>query len=570
MRKVLIIINKIIYWDNHETILFAVEELRRLMREAGDESTIGGQASFTKPDENSNRIILLTTNDYHSLMDMKKTITVNDDGFALLKSENDMWIIGNEPRSILYGVYMYCKNQFGYQWIDLDKEIIVNSHSPTIEERYIHEPMFARRGNIIETINDPNYINSLIDWGVKNGQNEYFFTFFLWDEIKSYVTPALRKRDVHVTLGGHSLSYLLKEIQKDTSGDILKQDEKLKFFAENTYLQDKVIHKVVAICLENKVITRISLWPEDIGIDEKNASGFLPTYIRFTEKLKDALDKENLHVEVEYIVYNAGLSWNMLEREDQTEASDKVDALYAYWGRDYSTAIDSSDSRQARAYQTLQDWNEQTKKGEKSLTVLEYYSDHFMLTELFPPLLTRIQQDLYDYKQLNINGVLNLIVPIHQKQQGSEIGVNYPWKWIHHYNNYVYSRIAWGEKYEVIVEDYFTIFNEDKAAFREMIDELEKLVSQHTKWNAPLFPARVVDPEKVHKPMNQLMIPSYLREVYDHLSKWDMTETKTLLAIQTQDNFKSFTTKEMMLIYFYYLKKGTEIYSEAWALKGEQ
>ena len=44
--------------------------------------------------------------------------------------------------------------------------------------------------------------------------------------------------------------------------------------------------------------------------------------------------------------------------------------------------------------------------------------------------------------------------------------VDYPWKWIHHLNNYVYSRIAWGEKYEVIVEEYFTVFNEDKDAFQ--------------------------------------------------------------------------------------------------------
>ena len=201
-----------------------------------------------------------------------------------------------------------------------------------------------------------------------------------------------------------------------------RQDEKLKFFAENTYLQDKVIQKIVAICLENEVITRISLWPEDIGIDEKNASGFLPTYIRFTEKLKEALNEEGLQVEVEYIVYNAGLSWNMLERENQTEASDQVDALYAYWGRDYSSAIDSNEPRQFRAYQTLQDWNEQTKKRGRSLTVLEYYSDHFMLSELFPPLLTRIQQDLQDYKQLNVNGVLNLIVPTHQKQHPEQNG----------------------------------------------------------------------------------------------------------------------------------------------------
>ena len=74
--KVLFIIDKIIYWNNHETVLFAVEELRRLMREAGYESTIGTQAAFTALNENTNRIILLTTNEYHSLMDMKKTITI--------------------------------------------------------------------------------------------------------------------------------------------------------------------------------------------------------------------------------------------------------------------------------------------------------------------------------------------------------------------------------------------------------------------------------------------------------------------------------------------------------------
>lgn len=557
-----IIITNIIYWDNHETTLFAVEELRRLLRDAGFESTIGGQAAFFEPDEKQNRIILITTTDYHAFGNKKNIISVKDDGFAFVRVDNEVWIIGNEPRSILYGVYRYCREQFGYRWIELDKETIVKPMSMTKEELTVHEPLFARRGNILETINDPEYLHSLIDWGVKNGHNEYFFTFFLWDDIKSYLTPALRKRGVRVTLGGHSLSYLLKEIEKGTDGNRRGQDEKLKFFAENTYLQDKVIDKIVAICSENKVVTRISLWPEDIGIDEKNASGFLPTYIRFTEKLKVVLNEAGLQVEVEYIVYNAGLSWKMLEREDQTEVSGQVDALYAYWGRDYSAVIDADEPRQVRAFQALRDWNEEARKQGRSLTVLEYYSDHFMLSELFPPLLMRIQQDLKDYKQMNVNGVLNLIVPIHQKKDGRM--ANYPWKWIHQLNNYVYTRIAWGERYEVVVDEYFAIFNKDKVALHNMFAELEKLVSQHTKWNAPLFPARVVDPEKVHEPTKHVMIPGYLGEVADWLSAWNLTEIESLLAIQTKDNFNAFTTKEMMFIYFYYLKKTAEIYKDEW------
>lgn len=561
--------DEIIYWNNHETTLFAVEELKRLMQKAGNNCTIHDQTHFINSDESKekyNRINLILTNDYNVLTYIENPLFIDGDGFVFIKSDSNVWIIGNEPRAILYAVYKYCSIRFGYQWIELVGETIVANDSGTQGiEQYTHEPMFSRRGNIIETINDPGYINSLIDWGVKNGQNEYFFTFFLWDQIKNYVTPELKKRSVHVTLGGHSLSYLIKQ----TNEKMLEQGKRLKFFAENPDLQDKIINEIVSIFSGNKLISRISLWPEDIGIDEKDTQGFLSTYIRFTEKLKEAFNLKKLTVEVEHIVYNAGLSWNMLEREELLDASDQVDVLYAYWGRDYSTAIDSKDERQERANRTLQDWNKQRKKQKRSLTVLEYYSDHFMLTELYPPLLKRIQQDLHDYKKMNIDGVLNLIVPSHQKGQFPEIETEYPWKWIHHLNNYIYSRIAWGEDYETIVETYFSVFKKDKAAFHKMILQLERLVSQHTKWNTSLFPARIVDPEKVDREKEYSQISVYLREIHDLVSAWDLTEAKQLLTIQTKDNFASFTSKEMSLIYFYYLREVANRYAEVWKSKSE-
>ena len=54
---------------------------------------------------------------------------------------------------------------------------------------------------------------------LKMAKMNIFSRFSYGMKLKSYVTPALRKRDVHVTLGGHSLSYLLKEIQKDTNDE---------------------------------------------------------------------------------------------------------------------------------------------------------------------------------------------------------------------------------------------------------------------------------------------------------------------------------------------------------------
>lgn len=559
--------HKIIYFHSHETILFAVEELRRLIEKAGYKSSVyENQSGLAEANENDFRVLLITTIQYRAMVSKEKIVNINLDGFALVSSGKDLWIIGNEPRSILYGVYMYCRKHFGYQWTHLDREEILEHKQGENLDLFIHEPMFVRRGNIFETINEPGYINSLIDWGVKNGQNEFFFTFFLWDEIKSYITSGLKKRGVQVTLGGHSLRYLLALIQKENKKNSLENYENLQFFGENIALQDELIDKIITICQENEVITRISLWPEDVGIKEKNADGFLINYIRFTEKLKSSLSASNLAVEVEYIVYNAGLSWDMLERK-QTEISTEVDVLYAYWGRDYSKPIYSNEPSQERALRTLKDWNTQTSRNGRCLTVLEYYSDHFMLSELFPPLLTRIASDLHDYSQLHIQGVLNLIVPLHRKQINHEVSANYPWKWIHHLNNYIYSRLAWGEKYEEVLEEYFSVFKEEKDIFKKMLLDLEKLISPYSKWNVPLFPARVVDPEKLDLLASSLQISTELKATDCYLSTIELSEIEPLVAIQTKDNYSSFSPREMTLFYIYYLRLINKIYSKEWESK---
>lgn len=552
----------IIYHDTDETTLFAVAELRRLMKKATCNSTI--YESNKKPLQDSFSIHLLLTADYNALPSIEKKMKLHNDGFAIVNDAQNTWIIGNEPRAVLYGVYEYVKKRFGFKFIQIQEETIVKEQAADIQDIYIHEPTFARRGNVIETINDPEYVRTLIDWGVKNGQNECFFTFFLWDELKPYIATEFKKRDIHITLGGHSLSYLLTQIKADT-----KQDEKLKFFSENTQLQDQVIDIIVQQCVEESIISRISLWPEDIGIDEKHATGFISTYIRFTERLKEALKKQHLEVEVEHIVYNAGLSWNMLERESDTVASKEVNVLFAYWGRDYSTSIKNSEPAQARAYHSLLDWKEQSKKMGRDMTVFEYYSDHFMLSQLFPPLLNRIQADLTDYETLDVKGVLNLIVPLHKKGMHPNIEDHYPWQWIHHFNNYIYTRMAWGERYESVVDNYFSSFAEKQDMFLRMMTQLESLVSQHTKWNKPLFPARIVDPEKVSSAHDYADVSSYLNRLHDLLSTWDLSQIESLLPIQTSTNDTAFTTKEMTLIYFYYLKQIAYTYDDLWHAKNE-
>ncbi|WP_342560166.1 alpha-glucuronidase family glycosyl hydrolase [Psychrobacillus sp. FSL W7-1457] len=539
--------NLITYFSKQEPILFAVEELKRLLEKAGIDSFLQLVKCFK--DSEDHQILLITRERYESLpIDSKLPVVLSLDGYSIVKQGTNTWIIGEEPRSVLYGIYKYCEMYLGYRWTQLDQEEIVLAPLQEQEELSTFNPTFQRRGNIIETIDDSTFINSLIDWGVKNGHNEYFFTFFLWEKVKRYVAPTLKRRGVKVTLGGHSLQFILNEIGIQSG-----KQENIQFFTRDKEIQEKVIQKIVAICKENEVISRISLWPEDVGIGEKNASDFMSSYILFTENLNKYLKRSGLQVEVEHIVYNAGLSWSMLEREKNTNVSSEANILFAYWGRNYAESIESQEINQQRASHALKDWNAQAAQNGRNLTVLEYYSDHFMLSELFPPLARRIDEDLRSYQHQNVSGILNLIVPPHMKDHSSELDKSYPWKWVQHFNNYIYTKLVWGQSLSEALEQYFQIYTSDSTQIKETFLFLEEIISPHTKWNVPLFPARVVDPEKVTDMAERQEVAGYLKEIGKFFGQWDFEETESLLSTKLK-NAPQYTPTELANIYFYFLK----------------
>jgi Glycosyl hydrolase family 67 N-terminus len=532
----------IVYFNDHVTTCFAVEELRRLFKKAGIEA---GVKRSCHPGNQRDAIFLMLENEYNSSEWCTAPLSLKKDGFAIIEQGEQVFVIGKKERSLLYGVYHYCEKKLGYNWAHLSED---RQESFVKNATSLEEPLFKRRGNVIETVDDSIYINRLIDWGVKNGLNEFFFTFFLWNKIHKYVEGELVKRSVNVTLGGHSLSFLIGE-----------KGNRALHLLKDTSLQEQVIRRIVGICRESPVVTRVSLWPEDVGIDKEENAEFMPAYITFTEKLKASLTK--LNVEVEHIVYNAGLEWNMLERSAVTQASIEADVLYAYWGRDYSQPIHHSTPDQKRAAASLIEWRTETAKKGRSFTVLEYYSDHFMLSELFPPLLNRMKEDMEDYKNLKVDGILNLIVPCHIKPHSPEGNTDYPWKWIHQLNNFMFAGLSWGKEYSVLADSYFA---SSGKRYLSILLELEKIMAKHTSWNVPLFPARVVDPEKVEVHDSRQGIASFLDEVIDFLEQHTPNVSEDLLAIQTKDNFDSFSAEEMLLFYFDYVKKAALKCKRGW------
>lgn len=549
----------VIYFSRHLTVLFAVEELSRLYRESHEQFLEIYYSSDGKIPAASYRLILMLESEWKQKG--LEDLALKDDGFALVVENSDLFIVGATERSLLYGVYYYAEAYLGFSFVGLNETL---QDSSTLGENTFetHNPLIQRRGNVIETIRDTQYVKQLIDWGAKNGLNEFFFTFFLWDEIGPVIVEELEKRSYDVTLGGHSLSFLLgDEVHKVIEGTVF-------FEGVNDWLHDVVICRIVEICQAYPIVSRISLWPEDVGIHEKNYATFMPSYISFVEKLMYRLTQANLLVDVEHIVYNAGLEWNMLERNKHIFPSSDVDVLYAYWGRNYANSLLNQEKNQLRAYQALLDWNGKVMDSQRELTVLEYYSDHFMLSELFPPLFKRIEADMKDYSRIGVKGVINLIVPVHQKQAVLNRTNGYPWKWVQMMNNYFYAGLSWGKEFDTLCDRFFAMFGMKESFYRKLLDELEAILAKHTKWNIPLFPARIVDPEKVFDKQFANEVMHYLDGVYEFLEK-QLVQFQGQSSLSSEDNFLDLPPEEMLIIYLHYVRKSVETLRNQWREKYE-
>lgn len=449
-----------------KTIRFAAEELQKYVRK------IDHHTDFT--------FVLGLVSDFmnNGLMKCSRIRVGDIDAFEIVRDNQNISIIGSNPRSVLFGVYHVCKYLFGYRWVSFfDEDQGVFRPQPT-DLTGVFQADLKRRGLVIEYYDDPDFILKIIDWAPKHYINELFFTYILWDKIKWLVKDEISKRGLHLTLGGHSLHFLLENHEMPVSKQLDFQD---------LSWQEILIGKLKKYCEETEEIDRVSLWPPDIGVKNKR---FLSDYLSFIARIQNCLP----NIKAEHIAYNAGLSWEMLELNEYIDRPYPVDTLFAFWGRNYGQPY----HKEERACNALQDWRKKTAEQNQELCILEYYSDHFMLSELFPPLFQRINEDMAFYKNLQIDGIVNLIVPFVPKNNADRLDVIYPWKDVQLMNAYYFARLAWGDDYCSIEKDFYSVFGEKEEQWKQRFKQLEEVLSHVSKWNVPLFPYRPVDPGKAN------------------------------------------------------------------------
>lgn len=484
--------------SQHPVLSFAAEEWSRLLRVAGKSK--------------DTRLAMGWIGTWEELKEAKPSWLEEDgfvwedtgfsDEFFIRETEDQLVLSGKSERAALYAVYQYAREAWGLHAIypGTTPSIFAMDPSPQHQTAIVpkpgiqrirrYAPRMERRGFVVETINDPPYLKQLLDWFAHNRINEIFFTFTLWDQVGAELAPEIVKRGIQVTLGGHSIKFFLNH-QKGQDPQAQADHPytaKAQLDFRDIGWQLPMVQQITEYCRHVPNLTRISLWPEDIA--DRQTEHFLANYLQFTERLNACMQAFELDIAVEHIAYNAGLAWNMLEL-GETRPSGAADTLFAFWGRDYRYGYeDHPRDGERRAGAAIEQWSCELEQTGRKLTIFEYYSDHYMLSNLFPFLPHRIMDDVAYYEQRNVLGIVNLIVPY----RGPD---SYPWKWVHGFNSYVFCRALWSDDLVEILNDYYSCYPERmRPAVRALFEMIEAKLSVLTSWNIPLFPARAVDPEK--------------------------------------------------------------------------
>ncbi|QJD85177.1 DUF4838 domain-containing protein [Cohnella herbarum] len=499
----------------HETLRFAADELKTNLSLVGraDCSITEGEM-----EAGGNSIVLRLTHPQGNDGDSE-----NLDEFEIRAEYGNAVIAGASPRAVLFGTYRFLEEHAGISWpTPAYRHIPATPVNVPIIGRTTRKATFARRGLVLESSETTEYAMNLIDWSAKNGLNDLFFTFDLWERYQDELRPELAKRQLMLTLGGHNLGMFFpsgEHFAEHPEWFALPVEGGRRIADQPCYsneagvavMVDNVVRYVEREIRRGTVLATLSLWPNDnkhvCNCPACREAGFISTYIGFLSRLRRSFASKGISVNVEHIAYNAQLEWSMLE---EVPASSELDTLIACWGRDYKDSIASPNRpRDVRFKEITEKWANACGGFGTNLTVFEYYSDYWMLTSVFPPLLRTIAEDMAYYRSVGANGVMSLILPyskavriirediggqpIIEAIDGREMNSEDVAMWL---NLYVFSRLTWQGEDDAdrVTYRFCNLFYGERASLcKGMLDRLSIALAGLSAYNTEFFKLRFID-----------------------------------------------------------------------------
>jgi len=423
------------------------------------------------------------------------------DGFGIRRAADGVEIYGNNSRSLLFAVYAFLKRYAGCRWFAPGEEIAPRlrdlrvdlprpwTEQPTIPRRYIFP-----EGKLFSL----SLMRRFIAWAPRNAIGDITISFNAWAQWRDVLAPEIEKRGLAVSLSGHCLKMLLPRESFKRHPEWFarigtSRGGSGQYCFSNPSLRRALSRKLIDFLSGQRLVSRLSIWAEDTSLLCQCAackkSGFLRSFAECIDEVAGAVHRRRPDVAVDFLAYNAGLAWNMLEPDARMKLSNCSTEI-AYWGRDYRYGLKNSRlPADRRAQRCLLKWRNMTGG---SLSLLEYYTDIWMLTHLIAPLPRRIAQDCKDYAAMGLDAVGPLIClaaqEIHQRPDLRDrlAPLTYP-------NLYFFATFAWNARQRpgAVLEDYARHrFGADAQLCLEYLRTMEKVLPAISSFNQSLFRLR--------------------------------------------------------------------------------
>lgn len=401
-----------VFFDDNITTLFAYQELKHCF------SQYGIHTYESKPIDAD--IYLSTSSVLFDECGVDKNV-LRYDGYVIKAFKNKLYILGNEKRAVLFGVYDFLQSN----------GIILHKLSGVFEikrliERFsflgekICNPDFEKRGVTMvpdfSTEEGVEEVLETIDWCAKNRINDFFLHIGLLSDCTCYgkLFDELKKRDMFFEYGGHGCQSFIDQKLFETKPEMFcerngKRELHGNFCVSNQDGVDMVINGVVDLVNKLPGLSFLHMWFMDgiedswCGCEECTKLSATEQQYYVVEKVSQRLQELNLDIKVDFLLYH-----DTIEVDDSIFVRDNnIIATYAPRERCYAHSIgDETCPSNQRYYQLLK--KAVSKFGANNVMIFEYYFDMILFVKMARMDAHVIAQDLRDYKSLGISSVTGL------------------------------------------------------------------------------------------------------------------------------------------------------------------
>ena len=370
------------------------------------------------------------------------------EGYLWLADDGNFYIVGQNPRGVLNGVYAFLDQKLGLKWPEPGVE--ARPERPAAPDlagiAETSNPAFPYRGIAIHGRCEAEFFAELVDWLAKNRLTGIQLFNNHYNNLRAGALDMLLDRDMFLNIGGHSREYfypgeryfdeapetfMLKDGKRDPEQLCYSNFDSIPAYAR----------AIVDYAAANPEVKMIGVWPSDgwgyCACEACQVRSKTDTLLDYYNHLAASVAEQRPDLRLEFLSY---ISYTTPPETVETYPT-LVPTYCEYTTRSQFHPITEDYMENARHRQELEGW----LASAEAVTIFSYYGDDCIKRYLYNPVIDVIAADFRHYEEIGLAGHFLLLT-------------NPQSWWSNAPHLYAYSRAIWDPQHvevEAMTRDYY-------------------------------------------------------------------------------------------------------------------